>query len=60
MKKENFKVGKKVKYYPILGYPEFIVTEIKTEPWECCCSLICRIDGISSGVDIENLEEYYE
>lgn len=57
MTKEEIKIGKKVKYFPIFGIDQFVETEIKSEPWDCCGSIICRVDGVSGGVDIENLEE---
>lgn len=57
MIKDEIKIGKKVKYFPVLGEDQFIESEIKSEPWDCCGTIICKVVGVSGGVNIENLEE---
>lgn len=58
MIKEQIKIGKKVKYFSIFGIESTAkITEITSEPWECCGTTICKVDGVSGGVNIENLEE---
>ena len=57
MTKEQIEIGKKVWYYPILGDSKREEAVIKTEPYEMCGTVCCKIDIRSSVVDIENLEE---
>lgn len=57
MKKAQIEIGKKVWYYPILGGSERKEAVITSEPYEMCGTVCCKIDIISSVVDIENLKE---
>ncbi len=57
MKKEQIEIGKKVLYYPILGGSERKEAVITSEPYEMCGTVCCKIDILSSVVDIENLKE---
>ncbi len=57
MKKAKIEIGKKVWYYPILGGSERKEAVITSEPYEMCGTVCCKIDIISSVVDIENLKE---
>jgi len=57
MEKSEVKVGKKVWYYPILGGSQRKEAVITSEPYEMCGTVCCKIDIMTSVVDIENLEE---
>lgn len=57
MKKQDIKIGKSVKYFPILGGDKYEEATITSEPYEMCGTVCCKIDIRSSVVDIENLEE---
>jgi len=57
MEKSEIKSGKKVWYYQILGGSQRKEAVITSEPYEMCGCICCKIDIMSSVVDIENLEE---
>lgn len=57
MKKNQIVIGKKVWYYPILGGSERKEAVITSGPYEMCGTVCCKIDILSSVVDIENLKE---
>lgn len=57
MKKKDIIVGKKVWYYPILGFEEREEAVITSEPVEGCGTTCCFIDIRTSVVAIENLKE---
>lgn len=57
MKKQDIKIGKSVKYFPILGGNKYEEATITGGPYEMCGTVCCMIDIRSSVVDIENLEE---
>lgn len=57
MKKTKIEIGKKVWYYPILGGAERKAAIITSQPYEMCGTTCCKIDIMSSVVDIDNLEE---
>lgn len=58
MKREEIVIGKKVIYYSILGIESTAKeVEIVSEPWDCCGSVICKVTGVTGGVNIENLAE---
>lgn len=57
MKKNQIVIGKKVWYYPILGGIERKEAVITSGPYEMCGTICCKIDILSSVVDIENLKE---
>lgn len=59
MKKSEIKAGKKVWYYPISGGSQRKEAVITSGPYEMCGRICCKIDIMSSVVDIENLEERY-
>ena len=50
-------IGKKVKYHPFIGDPEFEPAVIKSEVYEMCGCQCCFIDIRPGVVDIEALEE---
>lgn len=56
MKKNEIVKGKKVWYYPILGGTERKEATITSEPYEMCGTVCCKIDILSSVVDIDNLK----
>lgn len=61
MKKEDIKIGKSVIYYHELPHrsaaPEPLKTVIRSEAWELCGSIVCKIEGIAGGVCITHLKE---
>ncbi len=57
MKKKSIRVGAKVWYYPILGAGERKAAIITSEPFEMCGTTCCKINILSSVVDIDNLKE---
>ena len=57
MKKKAIKIGMKVWYYLFLGGSERKAAIITSEPYEMCGTTCCKIDIMSSVVDIDNLEE---
>ena len=60
MKKSQIEVGKKVWYYPIEGGSERKAAVITSGPYEMCGTICCKIDILSSVVDIDNLKERNE
>jgi len=50
------KIGTKVKYYPVIGRANFEETIVKSEPWEVCGTMCCKLEGVRGGVDINHLE----
>ena len=57
MKKKSIRVGAKVWYYPILGGSERKAAIITSELFEMCGATCCKINILSSVVDIDNLKE---
>lgn len=57
MKADKIKVGRSVWYYPILGGSKREPAVITGGPYEMCGTICCKIDIVSSVVDIDNLEE---
>jgi hypothetical protein len=57
MKKKDIRIGKKVWYYPILGFEEREEAVITSDIVEGCGTTCCFIDIRTSVVAIENLKE---
>jgi len=56
MKPEDIKIGKRVKYYPVLGGRKYEEATITHECFDICGTTCCMIDIRSSCVAIQNLE----
>lgn len=52
---KKFPLGTRVKYYPIMGHDNYELTSIRSEPWECCSSILIKISGIAGAVNITHL-----
>ena len=53
---DTFPVGTKVKYYSIAGDTEFLETEVRSEPWDLCGTVVVKVNGIAGGVSVNHLE----
>ncbi|RLB94241.1 MAG: hypothetical protein DRH26_01830 [Deltaproteobacteria bacterium] len=61
MKESEIKIGKKVRYWEVMSFQdEFIDSEITSECWDLCGTMVCKIKGKSGGVSIEHLRERTE
>lgn len=60
MDKEQIKMGMSVIYWAIIDEKgkrsNPTQTTVTSEPWEVCGTWVCKIQGVSGGVDIEHLE----
>ncbi|HBN6266155.1 TPA: hypothetical protein L3N15_004136 [Vibrio parahaemolyticus] len=52
---KKFPLGTRVKYYPIMGLDNYVLTCIRSEPWECCGSIIIKISGRAGAVNVTHL-----
>ncbi len=54
---EDARVGRLVRYYPVLGRPEFRLTPIRSEAWALGDgTLVCKVAGVTGGVALRNLD----
>ncbi|PMS91897.1 hypothetical protein C1T06_22635 [Vibrio parahaemolyticus] len=52
---KKFPLGTRVKYYPVMGLDNYVLTCIRSEPWEYCGSILIKISGIAGAVNITHL-----
>lgn len=56
MKAEDIKIGQKVVYFPYEGTLEGArETLVRSLPWECCGNMICKVEGVTGGVNVTHL-----
>lgn len=54
---KKFPVGTMVKYYPIKGKKNYIISKTRTPAWELGCNTpVVSIEGASGGVALSHLE----
>ncbi len=53
----NFPIGRKVRFFPISGKPEFEVTAIRSKPWALGYgAIVIALEGRRGGCSILHLE----
>ncbi len=49
-------VGTRVRYYSVLGQPEFFESKTRSAVWSISGRLLVMIEGKAGGVDVHHLE----
>jgi hypothetical protein len=54
---KRFPIGRRVRYYPVSGLPEFVESKIRSQTWAVGSGdIVVAIEGRAGGVSIEHLE----
>lgn len=54
---QTFPIGRRVRYFPIAGKPDFIESKVRSQAWALGHgAIVVAIEGRAGGVSIDHLE----